>query len=148
LKEGTNLIRAVGRQDRAEIGDEIQVGYTTQSWGPPAILTLATVAQTNDVTVVEARALDQSGKLCLDAANLVRFAATGDGQLLDHLGTVNGSRAVQLCNGRARISMRLTGPKAVVSLASTGLPTAFLTVTEEAPTGSKKLVDAGSPKRE
>ena len=63
----------------------------------------------------------------LDARNVVRFSLTGDGRLLDNLGTNTGSRKVELYNGRARIGVRLEGP-AVVSVSSEGVPTAFLTL--------------------
>ena len=63
---------------------------------------------------------------CLDAANLIRFGLTGDGFLLDNLGTAGGSRVVQLANGRAQITIQLTGPAVVASVSSDGLATGFL----------------------
>jgi hypothetical protein len=44
---------------------------------------------------------------------------------------VAGSRVVQLANGRACLSLQLTGGKAVVSVAGEGLPTQFLTVSNK-----------------
>ncbi len=130
FKEGTNILRAIGRNGRIEVGDEIQQAYRTKTWGKPASLTFMQVTQSNDVTVVETHAFDKDGVPCLDAVNLVRFGLTGDGQLLDNLGTSSGSRVVQLYNGRAQISLRLNGSKAVASVVSDGLPTQFLTVTK------------------
>jgi hypothetical protein len=138
FKAGTNTLRAVGWQAGTEVSDEINFGYQTTMWSKPAMLTLRQIAQTNNVAVIETRALDQAGVPCLDAANGVRFGLTGDGQLLDNLGTVTGSRVVQLSNGRAQISLRFTGDKAVASVSSEGLPTQFLEVTNE-PTAAKKL---------
>ena len=72
---------------------------------------------------------DPDGVPCLDAANLIRFGLTGDGKLFDNLGTSTGSRAVQLYNGRAQISLRLTGTDAVASVSAADIKTAFLNVT-------------------
>ncbi|HWW77431.1 MAG TPA: hypothetical protein VNZ44_18660, partial [Pyrinomonadaceae bacterium] len=66
-----------------------------------------------------------AGVPCLDARNVVRFGLTGDGRLLDNLGTSTGARKVELYNGRARISAELKGA-AVASVSAEGLPTAFL----------------------
>jgi hypothetical protein len=85
--------------------------------------------QSNGVATVEARVFDRENVPCLDATNVVRFGLTGDGQLLDNLGTATGSRVVQLCNGRARISLQLTGGQVVASVAGEGLATQFLAVT-------------------
>jgi beta-galactosidase len=129
FKPGANNLRAVGRTGGAEVRDEISLEYQTVEWGQPARLTLRQLAATNNVFTVEARVVDKAGVPCLDAANLVRFGLTGDGHLLDNLGTAGGSRAVQLANGRARINLELTARKSVVSVASEGLTTQFLNVT-------------------
>ena len=129
LKEGANKLRAVGKTEGAEIVDEIFVAYQTASWGKPAKLTLNELSRKNDLVTIEARVSDQDGVPCLDAANLIRFGLTGDGKLLDNLGTSTGSRAVQLYNGRAQISLRLTGMDAVASVSTDGIKTAFLNVT-------------------
>jgi beta-galactosidase len=125
FNEGTNIVRAVC----GKLSDEIAFEYQTAPWGRPASLALNEVARSNDVHTVEVRAFDKSGVPCLDAANIVRFGMTGDGRLLDDLGTAGGSRVIQLANGRARISLQRTGPKAVVSVASEGMETQFLSVT-------------------
>jgi beta-galactosidase len=129
---GQNTLRAVGNPAGNQIVDEIQVAYQTTPWGEPVELTVQQVAQTNGIAMVEARAFDRSGVRCLDAANLVRFGLTGDGELLDNLGTASGSRSVQLSNGRAQIGVRLTGRKAIASVTSAGLPTQFLELTNGA----------------
>ncbi|TAL06255.1 MAG: DUF4982 domain-containing protein, partial [Verrucomicrobia bacterium] len=148
LKEGTNTLRAVGRNDRVEVSDEIHVGYQTTAWNKSVTLTLQQLAHTNDIITIEVRATDKDGVLCLDANNLVRFGLTGDGQLLDNIGTSSGSRAVQLYNGRAQISLRLNGSKAVTSVASDGLLTQFLSVTKAQPAVAKLALDVGAIDRE
>jgi len=128
LNEGANTLRAVGRNGGAEVTDEISVAYQTATWGRPLQLTLSEISQSNGVVTVEARVFDKAGVPCLDAANLVRFGLTGDGRLLDNLGTVTGSRVVQLGNGRAQISLQLTGQMAMASVSSDGVKTVFLPV--------------------
>jgi beta-galactosidase len=110
------------------VTDEITQECQTAPWGPPAQLTLGEIRRTNDVVTIEARVCDTNGAPCLDAANVVRFGLTGDGRLLDDLGTAAGSRVVQLANGRARINVELTGQTAEASVASDGLPMAFVKV--------------------
>jgi hypothetical protein len=133
LDEGSNRLRAVGRKDGVEVGDAITVAYQTAKWGTPAALAPRQVGQRDGLATLEALLSDGSGTPCLDAANVVRFAAAGDGTLCDNLGTSIGARVVQLYNGRAQIQVRLTGSRADVSVASAGIPTAFCTVTPAEP---------------
>ena len=125
LKEGENVMRAVGRRDSTEIADEIKFTYQTEKWDKPAKLVLEKIGEREDVLTFEVKALDAKGILCLDARNVVRFALAGDGRLIDNLGTSTTARRVELYNGRARISAFRKG-KFVVSVASEGIPTAFL----------------------
>jgi beta-galactosidase len=124
LREGSNTVKAVGHKDGAEVSDEITFDYQTAKWSPPAKLTLAEVAREGDVVTLEVRAYDQSNVWCLDATNVVRFSLAGEGRLLDDLGTIRGSRVVQLANGRAWICAQLTG-SAVAGAAVDGLPPVF-----------------------
>ncbi|HEY9509592.1 MAG TPA: glycoside hydrolase family 2 TIM barrel-domain containing protein [Verrucomicrobiae bacterium] len=129
FNEGANTVRAIGQTEQGAISDEIVTEYQTAKWNTPARMQLKQIAATNDVVTIEANACDENGVRCLDAANPVRFGVTGDGCLLDDLGTAHGSRVVQLANGHAQISLQLTGRKVVASVISEGLPTEFLTVT-------------------
>jgi len=145
FNEGMNTLRAVGHTDAGEISDKISVGYQTAEWSQPAQLTFREIAQTNGLATVEARVFDGVGVPCLDADNVVRFGLTGDGRLLDNLGTVGGSRVVQFANGVARINVQFTGRKAVASVASDGLTTQFLELTNAAPIdGGAQQGSAGS----
>ncbi len=129
LNIGTNTLRAVGTAGGEVVTDEISIQYQTAVWGSPATLMLQEISRGNGVVTIEAHVLDKAGVPCLDAANTVRFGLTGDGRLLDNLGTSTGSRVVQLYNGRAQISLRLSGP-AVASVTGAGLKTGFLNLTE------------------
>ena len=131
--EGENVLRAIGRSEGTEIIDEIDLRYQTTPWGQPSKLMLHEASQIDGISTIEVQLLDQLGVPCLNASNLVRFGLTGDGTLLDNLGTSKGSRSVQLYNGRARISVHLTGPMAIASVDSVGLDTTFLTVKKHTP---------------
>ena len=113
--------------------DEIDLRYQTTPWGQPSKLMFHEASQIDGISTLEVQLLDRLGVPCLDTSNLVRFGLTGDGTLLDNLGTSKGSRSVQLYNGRARISVQLTGPMAIASVASAGLDTTFLTVKKHTP---------------
>ena len=129
LREGENRLRAVGVKGGAPVSDETGFTYQTRKWGKPARLVLEEVARAGGALTVEARLLDADGVACLDARNVIRFGLTGDGRLLDNLGTSTGARRLELYNGRARIGVALAGgAAAVVSVSSQGLPTALLTL--------------------
>lgn len=128
LKPGKNDLRAVGHLGEIQVTDTLEQHYQTAKWGKPARFDFAVVGPVAAEATVEARLLDAHGVLCLDARDLVRFELAGPGRLLDNLGTSTGSRAVQLYNGRARISLALEGAPAAVSVSAAGIPPAFLTV--------------------
>lgn len=128
LQEGRNVVRAVARVPAGELADEIAFDYVTREWGRPAKLVLAEVGRDGDAVLLETRATDSDGAECHDAANVVRFGLVGEGRLIDNLGTPEGSRVVQLANGRARIRAVLTGRKAVAAVTGEGLKSAFLTL--------------------
>ena len=130
LNEGENKLRAVGKRDGVEVSDEITVGYQTKKWGKPAKMKLEEIAQKDGIATMEVRMLDSNDVECLDAANIVRFGLTGDGRLLDNLGTSTGARVVQLYNGRARIQAEITNYKVCVSVSSEGRKPQFKYVTD------------------
>lgn len=128
FKEGENILRAAGKKDGVEVADEIRFFYQTQKWDAPAKLILQEIERRGDTVKIQARLLDAKNATCLDARNFVRFGLTGGGKLIDNLGTSGGSRRVQMYNGRAEISLKIDENETIVSVESTKLPTAFLTV--------------------
>ena len=128
FKEGENHLKAVGRKDRAEVTDEIKQFYQTQKWGKPAKLVLEELRRGGETVTVQARLLDASGVPCLDSRKVVRFGLTGDGRLIDNLGTSTGARKLELYNGRAVISVKPDKGDVIISVKSEGIPTAFLTI--------------------
>ncbi len=123
FKPGENTLRALS----GELMDEITFIYQTETWGEPATLELKEISREGDVVTLETRVFDAKGVPCLDADQLVSFGFTGDGKLLDNLGTASGSRKVQLANGRAKIRAKLTG-SAAASVAAEGLDTVVLPI--------------------
>ena len=84
------------------------------------------INEDNGIATIQAKLLDNKNVLCLDAANWIRFELTGDGELMDDLGTSSGSRFVQLYNGRAIIRVKTKNGRSVVSAKVNSVPTAFI----------------------
>ncbi|MCI4670670.1 MAG: DUF4982 domain-containing protein [Bacteroidia bacterium] len=103
LLEGKNLIIAKGKMDGRSIIDTLEINYTTKKWGLAHHLDLRTVREEGNHVLVEASLLDENEILCLDARDFVEFGLTGNGELMDNLGTSFGSRRVGLANGKAWI---------------------------------------------
>jgi beta-galactosidase len=128
FKLGQNRLQAVGRSKTASVEDELAFQYQTEKWGAPARIELAELARGAGRVTVQGRLLDANNIPCLEARDRVVFGLTGDGTLLDDLGTSTGSRNLELYNGRAEITLRTNGGESVVSLRTKAVPTAFLTV--------------------
>ena len=127
FKEGENQLKVIGKKVGVVVTDELKFLYQTQKWDKPAKLVLQKVGESGETVTVHVRLLDGNSVRCLDARNVVRFGLTGDGRLLDNLGTSTAARKVELYNGRAQISLWKNG-EVVVSVYSEGLPTTFLTL--------------------
>jgi beta-galactosidase len=123
---GKNVLILKAKKGKTTITDTITQTYQTERWGKAAQLHLEKVADANGSVTIQATLLDSKGTLCADAINWVNFSLTGDGNLLDDLGTSHGSRKLQAINGRATISIKTNNGKSVVGVQSPGLPTAFI----------------------
>ncbi|MDM1294127.1 DUF4982 domain-containing protein [Sphingobacterium sp. N143] len=128
LKEGNNQIRAVVKNDKETIVDQIEQVYQTQQWGRPQKILVKKVAQDGDLITVEAQIVDAKGIPCLDAKNWIYFDTVGDGELIVNQGTSMGSKKVQAYNGRARIQLRLSEGQIVVASRIDGLKNALLKI--------------------
>lgn len=126
LKKGTNRLKVIGKKDGVEVQDDLEIYYQTDSWGKVSNLELSYIEKKDGMFMVEVKAYDENDIFCADASNFVRFEIAGDGKLLDNLGTVNGSRYIQLINGRARIMVELPQGECVVSVSSSSLQTKFI----------------------
>ena len=128
MQKGKYNLKVVAKKGKVTVTDEITQEYQTEKWGKPAKLVLQKVSEADGFATVEVKAYDANNVLCLDAANEVRFNLLGDGELIKNQGTSTTAAKVQLYNGRAVISLKTNQQKNVVSVSSTGLPTAFLTI--------------------
>jgi beta-galactosidase len=124
---GKVTLRAVGKRGGKTVTDEISFDYETRQWAAPARFELKELSRNGKDVTVEALLVDASGVPCLDSRRVVRFSGAGEAQMLDNLGTVGGSRVVQLANGRAWMSYRSTG-ESVAGISADGVPPAFLTM--------------------
>ena len=125
-REGKNELKVVAAKDGRQIGDELTQYYQTARWGKPVKMTLSKISAHKGIIDIEVKVYDAQGVLCLDADQYVLFGYTGDGKLIDNLGTADGSRKVQLYNGRAVISVQQDSGSGVASVKSEGLPTVLL----------------------
>jgi beta-galactosidase len=125
LQPGENRLRVEARKGDAAVADETSFVYLTQAWEEPAQVRLSVDPQKDGRVFLQAEVFDRHGVPCPDAARFVRFGLAGDGRLIDNLGTVHGSRLVQLTNGRAGIYIDPQGGVSVASVSVEGLPTVF-----------------------
>ncbi|WP_153848002.1 glycoside hydrolase family 2 protein [Sphingobacterium paramultivorum] len=128
LNEGNNQIKAVAKNGREILVDEIEQQYQTKKWGKPAKLLVEQIATEGEVITVQAQIVDDTNTPCLDAKDWIYFGSTGDGQLIVDQGTSTGSKKVQAYNGRALIKLRLPSGKAVVSGRMEGSKSTLLTI--------------------
>jgi beta-galactosidase len=143
-KEGENHLRVLARKGDVEIEDAIIINYQTQEWSSPSNFRLQSTPVGKDTVEVLAILLDENAVLCLDATNRVEFGLTGDGKLIDNLGTAKGSRTLQLANGRARIRVKLNKGNSVISISSQGIPTAFLNLEQIQEKANEEPVKLGN----
>jgi beta-galactosidase len=129
FRAGDNRIRAVGHKKGAPVEDEVRFQYQTARWGKASTMELRESSRKGDLVTLELWARDPNQVLCLDARNRIRFEIAGEGSLQDNLGTVSGSRVVELRNGRAEVTVSLRQGRCVVSASTDGLPSAFLFLT-------------------
>lgn len=128
LNKGEYKVEVVAKKGKNEVKDEITFRYQTAKWGKPASTKLEMLNETNGIATIQATLLDTNGMLCLDAADWIHFGLTGDGALMDDLGTSSGSRLVQAYNGRAIIKVKTKKGKSIASVSVKGLATAFLSL--------------------
>ncbi|WP_255153323.1 glycoside hydrolase family 2 protein [Ferruginibacter sp. HRS2-29] len=125
---GENMIHVVARKGKEIVTDTIRFQYETASWGKVAKAILDKIAETDGEVTLQVKLVDDQGHQCLDAANWVRFGLTGDGKLIDNLGTSTGSRYVQVCNGVARIKIKKNNGASVASAMLEGISTVFIDI--------------------
>jgi beta-galactosidase len=126
FQEGVNQVRVIGTKDDVTVSDEISFTYQIENWGTPNTLKLKELSRERDIITAEVKVYDRDGKFCPDAKNLIEFSIAGDANLIDNMGTWDGSRKIQLYNGRAMIKLQLTGEIATLGASSESLKTSLL----------------------
>lgn len=128
LIAGNNIIKVMAKKGKIIVTDQINQTYQTEKWSKPAKLILEQIDEKNGIITAQAKLVDANNVLCLDAVNWISFGLTGDGELLDDLGTSGGSRKVQAYNGRATIQIKMQKgkSKSILSVKSPELPSVFL----------------------
>lgn len=129
FSEGENTLEVRAEKDGKTVTDEMKVNFMLQEWENPTQLLLEEISRENDTALFRVLALDQQGRLCLDSKAWIEFGILGDGDLIDNLGTSEGSRKVQMYNGRAKIRVKLNDGESIVSACAEGLPPAFCSTT-------------------
>ena len=125
FQSGQNHLRVTAHKGDVIVTDEISLTYQTEPWGPPAELRITEAARNGNTVTIEAALYDAKGVRCLDSRNSVRFSLAGAGKLIDNLGTTQGSRVLQLYNGRAETSFIRSGG-CTIGVTAEGLPAGFL----------------------
>jgi len=128
FKEGQNNIRVVATKGKTIVSDEITQSYQTAQWAKEQELKLEEVSRNGNVLTVCAKIYDEKGVYCADSKELVEFEVAGNAELVDNLGTWNGSRKIQLYNGRAFMKVKLDKGNTVISVKSDKVRAAFLNV--------------------
>lgn len=119
------MLKVLSYKKKKIVEDEIEQEYQIGTWGDPVKICLKAQFLSDGFYLAEVKLVDKEGKICLDADSFVYFDFTGDGYLVDDLGTSDGSRKIQAANGMARIKIRTTG-KGYLSVKYKNLPTEFL----------------------
>lgn len=115
LKEGNNEIEATGYNGKLRLNDKIQQQYQTRNWDKPTEIRLTQTMLDQETVLVQAELVDKDGIRCLDACNFIEFGCTDNKALLQHQGTVRGSRRIQVANGLASICVNKANAPIVVS---------------------------------
>lgn len=126
FNKGENNISVIATKGKTKVEDAITFQYQTEKWGKPAKAILEKIGEQNGIATIQVKLYDANNVQCLDAANWVRFGLAGDGKLIDNQGTPDGSRLVQLYNGRAIIRVQTNGGKSVASAKVEGVPVVLL----------------------
>ncbi len=101
FEPGKNQLKVVAQKGKTTVNNSIAVDYETRQWGKPKELDYTLKVVEPGITEVEVVLKDSNGVICLDNKSWVEFEYVGDGKMLADLGTLKGSRKVQMANGRA-----------------------------------------------
>ncbi|QKG80233.1 glycoside hydrolase family 2 TIM barrel-domain containing protein [Tenuifilum thalassicum] len=118
-RPGNYFIKAIGHTESEEIlVDSINFSLIEKNWGKPIKFKIHKEKISDDILLVKVELVDKKGKICYDARNIVTFDIAGKGELIKNLGTVNGSKKIELANGVAEIYIKLNKGRSVVAVMS------------------------------
>lgn len=126
LTIGKHTLRAVSLDDKVE--DSLFFHYHSDDWGSPSNIHCSQLKKEGQEVDVRIQVLDENGKLCLNYEKYVTFSLAGKGQLLDNLGTSQGSSRVQMCNGKSGIKIQSEENSSVLAVTCDNLPTLFIKI--------------------
>ncbi|WP_010662677.1 glycoside hydrolase family 2 protein [Marinilabilia salmonicolor] len=106
FETGENQLSVIATKGDKSVKDELTLYYETRQWGTPQKIDFSQDQVESGVTEIEVVVRDENGVICLDAKNWVEFDYVGTGKMLADMGTSNGSRKIQLANGRAFIRVQ------------------------------------------
>lgn len=106
FSEGKNQLVAVGyKQGKKVASDTLVVNYSFEKHDAPEELKLFSKKLENGNLLIEAYALDDKGRRCLDYEERVYFQCLNGGTTRKNLGTPTGSDVINMANGRAAIEV-------------------------------------------
>lgn len=106
FKKGDNKMLAVGYKGGKKIAtDTLTVNYRFEKAEAPQKLALEYEALDNGNYLVTVVARDKNGLRCLEYEEKVYFQCLRGGDLLESLGTPNGSSVISMANGKASIEV-------------------------------------------
>jgi len=124
FKQGMNYVKAVAKSHGETLVDSISFYYQTEPFGKPDHILLSETKLLGDTLLITAKVYDKMGIFCPTAKNWITFGITGQGKLIDNLGTGKGSRKIQLSNGKAAIKVIVPG-MATISVSGSGILQVF-----------------------
>jgi beta-galactosidase len=128
FKPGGNVIKAVSKNGKELITDEIKFNYETREFGKESKITATIVNIDSEFIWIEAEFKDDNNVTCLDSHKYFRFESVGDGALIANMGTSSASKKVQAYNGRAKIKFKKNKGASKIAIKSEGLKTLFLDI--------------------
>ncbi|MGH7492302.1 MAG: glycoside hydrolase family 2 TIM barrel-domain containing protein [bacterium] len=132
FQEGLNTLLALGIDGGQETArDSMLLEYSFEKNEAPAQLRLSSKPLANGNLLIEVRAVDAQGRLCLDYNERVYFDHGGTGTLLADYGTPTRSRVIELANGKAAIEfVPEKGARATIEARTHDLQGSYLVIGE------------------
>lgn len=126
FNEGANQVKVIATKGKVVVEDEISFNYQVEKWGTPSVLKIEELEREGNIVTVCAKIYDENGVFCPESKEMVAFELAGNGELLDKLGTWDGTSKIQMYNGRALIKAKLEPGQASISVKSDNAKAAII----------------------